>query len=236
MHNRQPLNLHMIWTCLKDYDMWPVYLAGITWLTPTKPMEQYLTLQLRGVGFDTFQTNLLTIPAYTIFIINLLFFTWVSEKLNSRLLVCLAAPIWNFPLLVALEVLPAGISKWDTWALSMLVVGSPYVHAILVALVSRNAGSVKTRTVSTALYNIAVQLSSVIGTQIYRANDAPLYRTGNAALIGLVCWNAGVFLFGKWWYVTRNKKREVAWNAMNLEEKKTVSDLFGRSPSCIPPR
>lgn len=223
MHNRQAITLEMLWHCLKDVEMWPIYIVGLTWLTPTKPLEQYLTLQLKAVGFGTFETNLLTIPAYVIFILNLLFWTWLSERLNSRLLVCLAAPLWNFPLLIALEVLPANSSKWATWALSVLVVGSPYVHAILVAVVSRNAGAVRTRTVSTALYNMAVQLSSVIGTQVYRTEDKPLYRTGNKVLIGLTVWSFSVFVFAKLYYVRLNRKREERWNVMTTEEKQHVS-------------
>lgn len=222
MHNRQAITLEMLWITLKDYHMWPIYLVGLTWLTPSNPLTQYLTLQLKTAGFDTFQTNLLTIPAYVIFIINLLFWTWLSERLNSRLLICLVAPIWNIPLLIILEVVPADASKWETWALSMLVVGSPYVHAILVAIVSRNAGAVRNRTVATALYNISVQLSSIIGTQIYRENDKPLYRTGNKALIFLACWSAAGFLFGKWYYVHVNARRERIWNNMSTEDKKEV--------------
>lgn len=225
MHNRQAITLSMLWHCLKDYELWPIYVVGLTWLTPTKPLEQYLTLQLKAVGFGTFQTNLLTIPAYAMFILNLLFWTWLSERLNSRLLVCLAAPVWNFPLLVALEVLPASASKWTSWALSMLVVGSPYVHAILVAVVSRNAGAVRTRTVATALYNMCVQLSSVIGTQVYRTEDQPLYRTGNKVLIALTVWSFAGFLFAKLYYARQNRRRQKIWDAMTTDEKHEVRRL-----------
>ena len=48
--------------------MWPIYLLGLSWLLPTVPMTQYLTLVLKDAGYGTFETNLLTIPAYCFFI------------------------------------------------------------------------------------------------------------------------------------------------------------------------
>jgi hypothetical protein len=35
MHNREGLSLGMLWECLSDYHMWPVYLIGLSWLIPT---------------------------------------------------------------------------------------------------------------------------------------------------------------------------------------------------------
>jgi len=61
MHNRQGLSLPMLWECLKDYHMWPIYLIGISWTIPVNPVSSYLTLQLRSLGFGTFETNLLTV-------------------------------------------------------------------------------------------------------------------------------------------------------------------------------
>jgi hypothetical protein len=55
--------LKMLWLCLCDWHMWPIYLIGITWLIPNYPITQYLTLELKAIGFGTFETNLLTIPA-----------------------------------------------------------------------------------------------------------------------------------------------------------------------------
>lgn len=88
MHNRQAITPALLWQCLKDFDLWyvsvvkpprnkmilradsvfsrPLYLLGLTFQIPMTPVQQYLTLSLRGLGFDTFQTNLLAIP-YTIF-------------------------------------------------------------------------------------------------------------------------------------------------------------------------
>lgn len=166
MHNRQALSFQYLWYSLTDYDMWPIYLIGLSWLIPNNPMTQYLTLQLRAAGFDTFETNLLTIPAYVLFILQLLWWTWVSEKTGQRFLTGLVSQIWALPLLIALETISKSTGHWIKWALSTLLVGHPYVHAILVAITSRNAGSVRTRTVASALYNMCVQASSVIGSNV----------------------------------------------------------------------
>lgn len=70
MHNRQAITIRKFWLTLMDYDMWPLYIIGPTWLIPFTPPTAYLTLTLRSLGFNTFQTNLLTIPSSVIFIIQ----------------------------------------------------------------------------------------------------------------------------------------------------------------------
>ena len=148
-------------------------------------MMNYLTLILRGLKFSTFHTNLLTIPAYVLFLLQLLLWTWVSERINNRFLIVMICQIWCLPLLIGLEVLSQHASPWVKYTLSILLVGYPYIHAVLgtkflsrgvvkkfayaaylVALTSRNAGSVRTRTVGSALYNMFVQASSVISSQV----------------------------------------------------------------------
>lgn len=171
MHNRQALSLSHLWYSLTDYDMWPIYLLGLSWQIPMGPMTHYLTLQLRSVGFDTFETNLLTIPAYVLFIFQILWWTSVSEKSNQRFLIGLVSQLWALPVLIALETMPESTGPWVRWGLSSLLVGYPYVHAIIVAITSRNAGSVRTRTVASALYNMCVQASGVIGSNVCKLPD-----------------------------------------------------------------
>jgi MFS family permease len=63
MHNRQAITPRRLFHALKDYDLWPLYIAGLVVFIPQSPVSTYLTLTLRNVGFDTFTTNLLTIPS-----------------------------------------------------------------------------------------------------------------------------------------------------------------------------
>ncbi|KAF3765496.1 hypothetical protein M406DRAFT_60210 [Cryphonectria parasitica EP155] len=219
MHNRQGLTLSLLWEALCDYDLWPLYLLGLTWSIPATPMTAYITIELKALGFNTFETNLLTIPSYVLFGIQLLCWTWVSEKWNSRMWIVIVCQIWCFPLVLALELLPNAASPWAWYACAALLIGYPYVHAILVALTSRNAGSVRTRTVGSALYNMAVQASNIISSNIYRTDDAPKYRRGNKVLLGIICWSAALIIFTKFYYAWRNKKRDEKWNAMSTEER-----------------
>lgn len=221
MHNRQGLSFRALWDSLTDYDMWPIYLVGLTWTIPMTPETAYITLTTKALGFNTFETNLLTIPAYTLFILQLLFWTWLSEKMNQRLLIGLISQIWVFPLVLALEVLPETFhnSNWAKWAITTLIIGYPYAHAVLVALTSRNSGTVRTRTLASSLYNMSVQASNVFSSQIYRNDDKPYYYKGNKVLLALVAWNIVLFCASKAYYVFRNKERDAKWESMTREER-----------------
>ncbi|OAP59903.1 hypothetical protein AYL99_04905 [Fonsecaea erecta] len=219
MHNRQAVTPKLLFYALCDWEMWPIYAIGLTFLIPNYPVTSYLSLILKQ-SFGRFEVNMLTIPSYVLFIINLLVFTWLSEKTNQRFLVALLSQIWCMPLLIASELLPGEASRWVKYTLATLLVGTPYVHAIHVAITSRNAGSVRTRTVASALYNMFVQASNIIGSNIFRTDDAPQYRRGYKVLIGICAYNIVLFLLAKWFYIWRNKVRDRKWNSMTEDEQR----------------
>lgn len=37
MHNREGLTLKMIWKCIGDWRMWPLYILGLTFLSEYDP-------------------------------------------------------------------------------------------------------------------------------------------------------------------------------------------------------
>ncbi|KAJ5953357.1 hypothetical protein N7454_000253 [Penicillium verhagenii] len=219
MHNRQGLTLKLLWASLMDYDLWPLYLISITMLIPTHPQSAYLTLFLKSLGFDTFQVNLLTIPGYILFLIQLVLWSWVSERINNRMAIVLFYLFWCIPLLLALEFLPSTASPWVWYAITVLIIGHPYIHSINVSLISRNAGSVRTRTVGSAVYNMICQAGAIISSNVYRDDDKPYYRRGNRILLTVVGWNIVMTIFIKCYFIWRNRTREQIWNSMGTEQK-----------------
>ena len=68
---------------------------------------------------------------------------------------------------------------------------------------------------------MTVQAGSIIGQNIYRADDKPLYRRGNKVLIAICAFNIVLFISTKIFYVTVNKRREAIWSSMSIEDKET---------------
>ncbi|OJJ07697.1 hypothetical protein ASPVEDRAFT_142165 [Aspergillus versicolor CBS 583.65] len=215
MHNREPITPKLLWKSLCDYDLWPIYIIGLTFQTPMTTPQQYLTLTLRGLGFDTFTTNLLIIPREILHITTMLLLAYTAEATGQLTFVAMVGQIWALPFLVYLYVVDINsVNKWVAWAVMTLLLGYPNV-----GWNSRNSNTVRSRTVSAAVYNMCVQSSGIIASNIYREDDSPRYRRGNRALVALVTTNIAIYSLTKVYYLWKNKRRETKWNALNEEQR-----------------
>ncbi|KAM9884885.1 transporter YIL166C-like protein 3 [Verticillium dahliae] len=220
MHNREAITPQLLWNSLKDFDLWPIYLIGLTFEIPMGPPKLYLTLTLRSLGFDTFQSNLLSIP-YTIgHMIMMLGLTYIGEIFKELSFVSMIGQVWALPLLIFLNIVNTDeINRWLFYFVIILLLMYPNPHPIQVGWNSRNSGSVRSRTVSAACYNMFVQGSGIISSNIYREDDAPLYKRGNRWLLAIACGNIALYLSVKAYYVWRNKQRDRRWSAMTEDER-----------------
>ncbi|KAF3054793.1 hypothetical protein GL218_07437 [Daldinia childiae] len=220
MYNRQGLSLKQIWESAKDYDMWPLYALGLLFGIPKYPVSQYLTLSFRGLGFNVIQTNLLWIPNIVGSSISMLIITAVSELINNRSFVSMAEDAWLLPCFAALIALPDPISPWAYFAIATVLLSFPYTHPIQVAWTSRNAGSVQNRTVSAAIYNMWVQVSGMIGANVYQPSDSPRYFKANKGLLVICIWMCIIQYPGTYYYYRwRNNSKAKKWDAMTPEEQ-----------------
>ncbi|KAK4506336.1 hypothetical protein PRZ48_000066 [Zasmidium cellare] len=155
-----------------------------------------------------------------------------DDFVGERSLIASLQNVWVLPCLIALHVWSGTEENaWGTFALITVLLSYPYCHAILVAWASRNSGSVRTRSVSAAAYNMMVQLGNIVAANIYRSNDAPVYRTGNTVLIVIDVVSILMFPATKLYYIWRNKRRERVWNGMSEEERRAHLENLGDSGS-----
>jgi hypothetical protein len=221
MHNRQGLSLKMLWQSLKDYDLWPIYAIGILFEIPTAPPKTYLTLSLKAIGFNTFQTTLLSIPVTVFASINLLLVTELTERFHQISLIGLLTQLWTLPLLIVLYTSAGTLSHWGLYAVTFVLLGWPSPHAAHVGWCSRLSNTVRTRTVSAALYNITIQFSGIASSNIYRSDDKPLYRRGNKQLIAINIATVVLYALAKAYYVRRNQWKKAHWEKLSPEERAT---------------
>ncbi|GAA5925549.1 uncharacterized protein JCM15063_005055 [Sporobolomyces koalae] len=219
MHNRQALTPRLLWKSLKDYDMYPMYVIGLMFGIPAYPIGNYFQISMRQLGFSTVMANLLAVPHTVISVILLIVVTALSEVVQSRTWLSILENVWFLPFFIALRTLPV-LGGWQYFALATLLLGFPYVHAIQVSWASRNSGSVRTRTVSASVYNMAVQLSGIIGSNLYQKSDAPRYFKANSIILGIIAFNIIIVYPGTWFYYrARNAWKDKQWSNMSTQQK-----------------
>ncbi|KIN00026.1 hypothetical protein OIDMADRAFT_166152 [Oidiodendron maius Zn] len=215
----EPIRLRDIWSSLTDSSMWGLYFIGLIAYIPATPVQAYLSLTLKRIGFSTFDSNMLSIPSAVLQIILMLLLARSSAYFDERTFHCVIGEIWCLPLLAALITLPGGGREWSRFTLTTMISGYPYMHPIVSSWISENTFDVRKRAITAAVYNVIVQAGSITGNQIYRQDDAPYYYRGNKVLVSICALTVLVFIVQRQWLRQLNKTKERKWSALSLEEK-----------------
>jgi len=216
---KEPARFRDVINAWKDSSMWGLYFIGLVAYIPATPVQSYLSLTLKNLGFSTLDANLLSIPSAALQIILMLGLAYSSEFFNERTFHCFFGEFWVLPLLVALLALPASGRLWGRFALTTMISGYPYFHPIVSAWISENSFDVQKRAITAATYNVIVQIGSLIGSQIYRSYDAPYYYTGNKVLVSICALSLVTFILQREYLRYLNKRKERVWQAMTTEEQ-----------------
>lgn len=220
MHNREALSVKLLFKSVMDYDLWPIYIIRLIGDINTAPVKYYMSILLRNMGFSTLNTNLLMIPNNMLYLVLMVSVGYISEKVNQRALVILAQPLWILPVLAVMRWWGGFmVNNWGSYIVLLFALGYPPLLVIAITWCSANSNSVRTRTVSAAIVNMFSQSAGIISSQIYRADDAPLYKRGNTQLFAIAWASAASILLTKLYYMWRNKQRDKIWNAMSVDEQ-----------------
>lgn len=225
MNNRQGLDYKRMFKAIFDWDILPVYIVRILGDIGVAPVANYLSLLLRQLGFSTFNTNLLSIPPSILSIVTMVPLTWLAGKFrNGNAIANYIQSLWCIPFLAILRYWPGAQLNsngklWPTYVILVLALGYPCAEPITITWTSANANSVGTRAVSAAVVNIFSQMASIIGNNMYRSDDAPLYHRGNFQLLMIAIGQIGFITLTVAYYKWRNYKREKVWSQMSSDKQ-----------------
>ncbi|KAF1934816.1 MFS general substrate transporter [Clathrospora elynae] len=226
---KEPATFKDIRAAWSDSSMWGLYFIGLIAYIPASPVQGYLTLTLKRLGFKTFDSNMLTVPSAVLQIITMLGLAYSSDYFNERAFHCILGEFWIMPLLVALITLPDGGREWGRFSLITLISGYPYFHPLVSSWISENTFDVKKRAITAATYNVIVQIGSLISSQIYRKYDGPYYKQGNTVLVSICALSLITFVVQRQVLVRMNKKKQQQWEKMSSDEKALYqADIISR--------
>jgi hypothetical protein len=220
MHNREALSVKLLYKSVMDYDLWPIYIIRLLGDIGVAPVKTYLPILLQDMGFSSFNINLLMIPNNILYLVNMVALGYISEKWNQRALTVLIQPIWIIPFIITMRWWSGFmVQDWATYMVLTLALGSPALLVIAITWCSANSNSVRTRTVSAAIVNMFSQSAGIISANIYRSDDAPLYKRGNSQLLAIALASFASILLTKFYYMWRNRSRDKIWSSMTVDEQ-----------------
>ncbi|KAJ3095390.1 hypothetical protein HDU97_006993 [Phlyctochytrium planicorne] len=216
-----------------DPRLWLHLTAGFFATLPGTPVGGYLPLIISGLGFDRIFSNLLTTPPYLCSMVFMSVLAWNSSRVGERAIHCTIGIGSLLFGTILLSSVPKSVDKWLQYSFVFpTVAGLLPWHGIQAAWISANMGSTGKRTVALAMYIMSVNISSLPGSQIFRNDDAPLFKRG--FVIVNICLSIVVVLFASLFFIYRgiNSSRERKWNALTAEQKaeylRTTKDVGNR--------
>ncbi|KAL4891568.1 MFS transporter [Aspergillus ambiguus] len=218
-HINESATLQDVLNAWNDKSMWGLYFIGLVAYIPQNPVQAYLSLTLKRLGFSTFDSNMLSIPSAVLQIALMLGLTKSSEFFGERTFHCIFGEFWSLPLLAALLGLPDYGYNWPRFAIGTLISGYPYFHPIVSAWISENTFDVKKRAITAATYNVVVQIGAVVASQIYRNYDSPYYYTGNKVLVAICALSLVTFVVQRESLRYMNRQKDKKWREMSSDER-----------------
>ncbi|KAF9916467.1 hypothetical protein BX616_003679 [Lobosporangium transversale] len=197
-----------IWRAVRSPRIWPHILIGFFGLLPSVPLQGFAPLILKMLGFSALKTNLMAIPGYLLSLIIMSAVSYSSDRFKERAFHGAFATVYYACCVAGLALLPLGTNKINLYiCLIFSMGGSTCWHPVNAAWIAGNTAPVGKRTIALAMYIMSVNLTAIVGTSVFRAEDAPRFIKGMWVLFGSLIITISLFIFQRYYLIYINKKR-----------------------------
>ncbi|CAI2180160.1 5585_t:CDS:10 [Funneliformis geosporum] len=222
-----------LFEALKD---WKVYMSMIQLCglsTSLYSFSFFLPSIVKGLGFDFVISQLLSVPPFLCGSLSTLFVAILSDRKRTRAPFIVILSLIGIVGYILLSVPSFGIAAKYIGACVVGIGAGPSLVTTITWLTNNVAGNGK-RSVATAMLIAFGNVGGIIGSQIYRPNDAPLYLIGHLKsaifLIVLIC-----FTIVQYYYLKKlNKKKQVdPQSFLEGKSEKEIGDMGDKHPDFI---
>ncbi|KAF2730354.1 MFS general substrate transporter [Polyplosphaeria fusca] len=217
---------YQIWEALKDVKVW-LLTAGVFFQNMTNTLQNSFNgLIIKGLGFNTHQAVLLTLPVGIVFLVSCLGVTWILGTRWGQGKRCFAAMLMYVPGVISTVILYAVPVQKSTigvllFALYFLNVIST-CPSIMYSLLASNIAGYTKKSVVNSMFFVSYSLGNIISPQAFLQRESPRYTTGVAVTLASFCTNILVFgaLYINYAMANRTRDKEAVDQPEMTEDEK----------------
>ncbi|KAJ9156528.1 MFS general substrate transporter [Pleurostoma richardsiae] len=215
----------------KDPQMWFSFLNAFLNNVPNGGFTTFSTLIYTSFGFNSWQTILYGLPRNGV---GFLCFIGVSIYLrhfrNHRLWLMVLSCIISFIGLLALSLLPNDHAhEWIKWGLYLMTVVFAFAIFVAWTLIPSNVAGGTKKTVVSSMTFIGYCVGNMVGSQVFRTDDAPRYVKGTVACCIALGLETVLLVLWRLWYMYENRRRDrlAAESGLSKEEQERLGREMG---------
>ncbi|OJJ04012.1 hypothetical protein ASPVEDRAFT_891270 [Aspergillus versicolor CBS 583.65] len=219
-HHAAGSKLKISWKDITDvlfhWATWPYLITCLSGLQSVNGLSTWGTTIIKSLGFSSIRANLLNAPGSLLSAIFGIGLSAIVDRYNRFGYPILFAGVWTLAGLIALY--STFVSNSFSRVSGLIKTRSPSQctpRPINVTWLSRNFATPQKRAVAYAVYIGCSNLGGTYGNQVFRASDAPQYRTA---------WIACISLGAVWLAVTLLQIIAFKWANWRIERTLTNGD------------
>ncbi|EPE33570.1 MFS general substrate transporter [Glarea lozoyensis ATCC 20868] len=222
------LEMKKIYLPLMDVHFWLMAVMASAGQFCTSSLSNFLPSIIRGFGYSTVNSQLMTVLVYTCAFVGVLLFARIADRTNARgftLAVSSSISAIGYALLIGLTNDKARL------AATCLVAFGAYPHIVLVlSWMAMSITGYTKRGAAIAMINMISTAFAIAGNTIY--SDPPFYKKGNAAALGFEVLCAVSAITTSLYFRRQNviKRREKYSERANGLRMKTIYEIGDKHP------
>ncbi|KAI3391178.1 hypothetical protein diail_7783 [Diaporthe ilicicola] len=193
---------------LLDVKFWLCFFISLFTLIVNGPTSSFVPIIIKGMGYGTFESLLLTMPAGAVLFFEILGISYLAiKKPGWRCWIAIACQPFSTLAALLLWLLPRSNRGGLLYAAITIGVGIPGYVLVLSTQLANTAGYTKRATSSAGMY-VAYCIGNIIGPLVFREQDAPRYKPGFIIVVASTLASALLLLIYRYVCLSHNRRRD----------------------------